>query len=385
MADTLLIDVGPLSCCGTDHVLDEMHKALSEGDGEDIWRVHESVFVRQLVEDITGRGRGALDALSSDLIAWLEKKAQGVAAVVPTPAELVAWAPEKAAKVFQYLAGKPMATWSASDYMLLVDYLVHAHFPAEFPRQVSELAVKQSAVMGRVQSVAESITEAQAFALLHHFTLAGETEQALSLAQINRAVIEYGEVHCAQNIQAFTDSVRARIKRVVLEHEKAIRLEGRQPPHSLQTKLFDQFAEFNRDWRRIALTEPGEMANQGFVSALKPGEKVKRLEQYRGACAFCRKIDGRIATVVSPDKKDKDWDNEIWPGKDNVGRSASPYKRVGGQLVKRLDAEMWKLPAGLAHPHCRGTWIRVTGPAASDEFTGWLFDFLKKKPEPATS
>lgn len=383
MDTTLLIDIGPLSCGCSDHVLEDMHKAMSEGGGEDeIWRVHESVFVRSLIEDITGRGQRALSGLSTDLLAWLEKKAMGLAPVVPTPPALLAWAPEKAAAVYQYLAGKAMATWSAADYMLLVDYLVHFHFPTEFPRQVSELAVKQAAIMGKVQAVSEQITEAQAFMLLHHFALSGETDSALSTAQINRAVIEYGEAHCTQAIQGFTDGVRARIKRVVLEHEKSVRLEGKQPPHSLQTKLFDEFGQFNRDWRRIALTEAGEMANQGFVSSLKPGEKVKRLEQYQGACAFCRKIDGRIATVVSPDKKDKDWENEIWPGKDNVGRSASPYKRVGGQLIKRLDAEMWTLPAGLAHPHCRGVWIRVTGPAASDEFTLWLDGFFKKDAAP---
>jgi hypothetical protein len=377
MSDTLLIDIGPLSCGCSDYVLDEMHKALAEGDDDDgLFRPHESVYVRQLVEQITGKGQGALNGLSSDLMSWLEQKAAGMSLPVPPPAEFFQWSPARADKVFAYLSGKAMGTWVASDYVLLVEYLIHAHFPSAFPDQVAELGVKQAAIMGKVQAVAPGLTEAQAAALLAHFS-AGFVGQALNMADINYSVIDYGLANCCAHVTGFTDSVRSKLKRTILEHEKAIRLEGKQPEHSLQTKLFDQFSEFNKDWRRLALTEPGEMANQGMIASMPEGKKMKRLEQYAGACPFCRKIDGKVVTVVDPRKKDKNWDTEIWPGKDNVGRSASPYKRVGGQLVKRTDAEMWKIPAGLAHPHCRGLWLPVSGPAGDDQFSGWLFDFLK--------
>lgn len=374
--------MGALSVRQTDIILDEMHKALAD-DG-DLWRQHESIYVRQLVEQITGRGQDALTSLSTDLMGWLEKKASGLAVAVPAPAEFFLWSPARAAKVFAYLSGKPLAGWAASDYVLLVEYLVHAHFPSEFPEQIAELGVKQAAVMGKVQAVAPMLTEAQAAALLAHFSQ-GFTGQALDMADINYAVIDYGMANCCAHVTGFTDGVRYRLKRTILEHEKSVRLEGKQPPHSLQTKLFDDFAEMNKDWRRIALTEAGEMANQGFVSSMPDGKKLKRLEQYQGACPFCRKIDGRVVTVVDAAKNDKNWDTEIWPGKDNVGRSASPYKRVGGQLVKRTDAELWKIPAGLAHPHCRGLWLPVSGPAVQDDFSGWLFDFLKQKKAEATA
>lgn len=376
-ADTLLIDIGPLSCCGTDHVMEEMHKALSEDD-DGLFRPHESIYVRELIEAITGRGAGALSGLSTDLTAWLSKRAAGLSIAVPAPAEFVAWSPFKAEAVFKYLGGKLIDTWAASDYVLLVDYLVHAYFPAEFPEQIAELGVKQAAIMGKVQAVAPELTAAQASALLAHFSQ-GMTGVALDLADINYAVIDYGLANCCDHVTGFADSTRHRLKRTILEHEKSIRLEGKQPEHSLQTKLFDQFSELNRDWRRIALTEAGEMANQGFVASMPVGQKLKRLEQYVGACPFCRKIDGRVVTIVEPDKKNKDWSSQIWVGKDNVGRSASPYKRVGGQLIKRTPDEMWALPAGLAHPHCRGIWIPVSGPAVDEEFTGWLFDVLHPK------
>jgi len=107
---------------------------------------------------------------------------------------------------------------------------------------------------------------------------------------------------------------------------------------------------------------------RGFIAGLEPGKKVKRVEQYLGACQFCQKIDGVMAMVVDLRKADKD----------NVDRSASLYKRNGGTLVKRSDDELWKLPAGLARPHCRGTWISLDGPTVDDKFTLWLDGLFKQ-------
>jgi hypothetical protein len=108
---------------------------------------------------------------------------------------------------------------------------------------------------------------------------------------------------------------------------------------------------------------------------------VKRVEQYRGACPFCRSIDGVIATVVAPDAPDKDGNTQIWVGKDNVGRSAAPRKRVGDALVPRTADEMWWLPAGLAHPHCRGRWINTIQMKEGDDpdFHKWLVATLAPK------
>jgi hypothetical protein len=145
--------------------------------------------------------------------------------------------------------------------------------------------------------------------------------------------------------------------------------------------LLDEFAVLNRDWRRIALTEAGEVANQGFIASLSPGAKVKRIEQYRGACPFCRKIDGVVMEVVPASKDDKDPDKMIWVGKNNVGRSGSPRKRVGGELVERLPEEQWWVPAGVAHPMCRGQWIKLSESRADDDpdFAEWLRNTLEKK------
>lgn len=377
-AAPLLIDIGPLSCGCSDHALEHLHKAMAGEPGDEgIWAPHDSLFVRELIEQITQEGMGRLSDLHAALLQWLEGRAAGrLMAAAP---RFVPWAPERAAQVLDYLSAKARELWTAADHMLLVDYLVHAHLPGELPDAVAQLATHQAALMGKAQAVAGAITAEAARAILARVADAAELERAMELARIDDRIIEYGAARCAETVTAFTDSVRHQLKATILDHEKRARLQGLPQDGALQTKLFDQFGAMNRDWRRIAVTEAGEMANQGFIASLEPGDKVRRVEQYQGACPFCGKIDGVIATVVSPDKEDKNWDTEIWPGKDNVGRSASPRKRVGNDLVERLPSERWKLPAGLAHPHCRGTWVRVKGAAADDEFTLWLDETFKRR------
>ena len=143
---------------------------------------------------------------------------------------------------------------------------------------------------------------------------------------------------------------------------------------ALQTKLFDNFSVQNRDWRRVALTESGEALNQGFIASLPTDQMVKRVEQYKGVCPYCAKIDGRVMRVTTADDPDKDGETDVWPGKNNVGRSASPRKRVGDLLVPRDPDELYWVPAGLAHPNCRGRYVQVITDQPGDdvEFGDWL-------------
>lgn len=375
----LLVDVGALSCGCTDYALETLSKALSEDEGRaDIWAQHDSPAVRDLIEHVTRYGTENLSALHASLLHWLEEKA---GKRTYKPLAFVPWAPGKAKKVMAYLASKDPALWDAADYLLMVDYLVYAHFPQTFPAEVTQLASQQAAIMGRTQAALGTLTMEQATAVLTRINSLTEMQDAMAAAQIDQAIIEYGEARTAQTVVAFTDAVRNRLKFVILDYEKSKRLVGKPQPEALETKLLDEFGDLNRDWRRIAVTETGEMANQGLISALKPGDKVKRLEHYQGACPFCKKIDGVVATVVAADKSNKDWATEVWPGKTNVGRSASPYKRVGGALVAREPDEMWTLPAGLVHPHCRGQWLKLGDAPQDDEFTRWLSETLKHAAE----
>jgi len=374
----LLIDIAPLCECDTDHVLEGMHKSLSEPGSDDIWRPHESAYIRELIEMATRKGGDALASLKDELLHFLHRTRFGPPS--PKPAVeggMARWSTNLQGAAKAYLEGIPTDAWGASDYVLLVDYLAQKYLPESFAMQQADWLTKRASIMGKVQAMARDITPEAAAAMLTLWQNEKAMESALRMAGLRQAVLDYAAARCADHIVSLTDTLRHNLKRTLLEYEKR-RLLGDKPDNSsLQQALLDHFGDLNRDWRRIALTEAGEMANQGFVATCKPGEKIKRIEQYANACAFCKKWDGKVLTVVSPDAKDKDCDAQVWEVKTNIGRSASPYKRVGGQLVKRDDSEMWKPSAGTFHPHCRGQWVRLGDVAKADEFSLWLDGFLE--------
>lgn len=188
--------------------------------------------------------------------------------------------------------------------------------------------------------------------------------------------MEYGRLHATENVKAFTESTRHRLRTTVLDHV-ARKMQGDPAAlhdSTLQQELLEDFATMNRDWRRIAVTEAGEIANQGLIASLEVGARVKRMEVYQGACSFCRKIDGLVMNVVSASKPDKDGWRDVWPGKTNIGRSAAKRKRVGDELIERNPEELYWPAAGVQHPHCRGQWhvVRETPSAGDPKFTAWL-------------
>ena len=172
---------------------------------------------------------------------------------------------------------------------------------------------------------------------------------------------------------------------MIIVHQEQI-LTGQKPSkNALQTQLFDEFGELNRDWRRIAVTEAGECANQGLISSLKVGAKVRRMERYKGCCPFCKKINDVVMNVVSPSNPKKNGDTDVWLGKTNIGRSASPRKRTPEGLVDRTPSERWWIPAGTVHPHCRGTWSVLPDSKPTDDkiFQEWLDKHLHQIKKPS--
>ncbi len=240
----------------------------------------------------------------------------------------------------------------------------------------------RASMMGKVQAnmtAKASLAQADLILAALPSTLVATAAQ-FTVNPMLQAVMQFSRVRCAENVRALTEDVRHRMRSTVLQHlEQSV---GGARGSSLQTKLLDEFGTLNRDWRRIAITEAGEAQTMGFIASLPFGSKVKRIEQYANACNFCKKIDGVIATVVDPASPDKDGETQIWVGKTNIGRSASPRKRVGDVLVARAPDEMWWLPAGLAHPNCRGRWVLVQDeitPGDDPAFAEWLKVTLSSK------
>jgi len=389
----LLVDLGGLSACCTDHALESLAKAISGegGDPHDIWEPHHNPFIQRIIELFTARGLTMLEHVKQGLMDWADGKLHDPAAVpVVKPAGFVQnWTAEESALVRLYLTSLPPAAFAFDDWSLVVDYLLHTYMPEAVLRTEAEWFAVRSSILGRVQAVmagkAPTVPELDPVIAAMPITVAA-AQKAFKFSRLD-AIMEYGNARCAEQVVALAASTRQRLKKAIMAHTfQKMTGDPVATRQDLQQKLFDEFATLNRDWRRIAVTEAGENANQGFLATLTPGARVRRIEQYKGACPFCKRIDGVVMKVVPADAPEKDGDKEVWPGKTNIGRSAAPRKRVGDELVERLPSEMWWVPAGTVHPHCRGGWTPMpeAGPHDDPDFQKWLDQHFHKAKESPT-
>lgn len=377
----LYFNLGGLSCDCTEEVIDVMAKALSGENGESpgIWAKHESPYVQSLIELFSSRGLLRLDKVKSDLDAWMAGK-------MHKPGETPAFRPnsDDLALVKIYLETLPESEWTINDWGLLVDYLVGKNMPDVNLAVEAEWLAVRSVFMGKVQAALNNLNVSQAEAALSAMPLTTKAAvEKFKPSDVVKNVLAYERARCADNVKAIAESTRHRLKTAIMAHEHQRMLGATPPKQALQQNLYDTFGDLNRDWRRIAMTETGDAAGNGLIASLKPGTKVRRIEQYETACPFCKKIHGRVFTVVSPDKKDKDWDTEVWVGKTNIGRSGATHKRTAEGFVKRMDSEMWKVPAGTVHPHCRGTWevLDDAKPTDDPDFAKWLNNLFASNPQ----
>lgn len=385
----LFIDIGALSEYQTDRALNTIYKAIHDhGDDDAIWNPHESVFIRRLIELFTERGLMRLDGFRDELAKWVEGERHRESERVPRPAgDALRWTEGEMALARLYLETLPPNEFVLDDWLMLVDYLCNRYLSPTQVRTEAEWLAVRSTLMGRVQASMETITEKQADKVIAALpSTVTEAETMFDWPRVERATLQYATARGAENVQKIADDARHRMRNVIIRHHEqdALRIEG-APGTSLQSDLHDQFATLNRDWRRVAVTEAGENANQGYIASLKPGTFVKRMEHYKNACPFCRKIDGMVLEVVEPNAPNKDGWKQVWVGKNNVGRSAAPRKRVGTDLIEREPHELYWPPAGLAHPNCRGRWLPTIQdrPGDSKEFGDWLRATLGKKRAPA--
>lgn len=345
---SFLVDIGGCGC--VDHALDGLNKALTDEDGRghDIWAPHENPLIRELVEQFTARGLAVHARLSEELGRWLrgEYRVSGPAPGT-APGLSNGWTAAQLDFVRIYLSTLRHPT--LDDWSLLVDYLFARYAPHGDLVDAADWLGAKAGVLGRVQSHLAGVVDATALlAALPSAT--SDLVHAFAVSDAARVVLDYGRVNTGELIVAATDRFRRAVKGEILTHQAAVMTGA--PVEPLEQRLFDRFADANRDWRRIAVTEAGEMANQGIVASLPPGSKVRRIEMYHGACAWCKKIDGRVMRVVAADDPNRDGETDVWPGKTNVGRSVSPRKFVDGELVPRTASELYWVAAGTQHPHC---------------------------------
>lgn len=374
----LFVDLIEAGEARTNDALELLCKAHGDDDTS-IWDEHPSPFVRRLVELFTQRGLMRLDGFRQELQAWLEGHRHQPGDLRPRPAgSWQRWSDDDIGLVGLYLRSLPPDDWTLDDHMMVVDYIAQRYMPDDELRTEAEWMASRAAMMGRVQANMEALTAGQADVLL----------PALPEAMANpparlRAVTEFAVNRAAEHVTRVGEETRHRMRTLVAQ-----RLErnagGDIGGPGLETELVDAFAPLNRDWRRIAVTEAGEAQAQGYVAMQVAGSRIQRVERYRNACAWCRKIDGMIFTVVDPTEPGRDGATQVWVGKTNVGRSAAPRKRVGDLLVEREPDEMWWPAAGTQHPHCRGRWVAVPDetPGEDREFSAWMHAKLKATAKP---
>ncbi len=164
-------------------------------------------------------------------------------------------------------------------------------------------------------------------------------------SQSDRRTLEFAQQHAAENIVELTNRQYRKIHDTIIEAQK-----NRLSPRELETELFEDFGEMNRDWYRIATTEIHDQANNGRLLARldkRTGREPVFMKGVSGAeaCNWCKeRIDNTVVVLLDTPPTDGSDTYEvngenyqaIWPGKSNVGR-------------KKAD---WWVSAGTQHPHC---------------------------------
>lgn len=385
----VIVDLSCLCDEHTDAALEHVFKAQGEDPpGDSIWDPHPNPYIRRIVELFTRRGLDRISGMTDELRKWVGGEHHKPVHERPTrPAgAMERWSPTEIGLTRLYLESLPPDQFALDDWLLLTDYLVQRYLPADDLRTEAEWLATRSNLMGRVQAaMAEPATEAEADHVLAALpATADEAARVFGMTPAQRAALDYGNAHCAENVVALTDTIRHRMRRLIMDYTEAQFLGDKaKAAGSLESRLLDEFGQENRDWRRIAVTEAGEALNQGMIASLPVGARVKRVEKYRGACAFCRSIDGKIMTVAAPNDPKKDGAKQIWVGKTNIGRSASPKRRLGGELVDREPHEMWWIASGVQHPNCRGAWIHLAEPTrkVDPKFSAWMDEVLGRAPK----
>jgi len=365
----LLVDFGAVPECCTNHALDELHKSLGDRPGTDtIWAPHDDPLISGHIEIVTSRGIEILSAIHASVD-------PGMLLAKATP-----WSPddEALAKIHDRLYLKRVEDYTMRDWLDWIDYSIARYLPDSVIGSEADYLAIRSVFAGGVQAAIKHPITAKVAATLMTLSPAMMTA-AVRMAQFTGrvgAVLTFAKQRAADAIVEIGEQTRRRLRAIIVNHEERRAL-GMTVSHSeLQGRFRDEFGYLNRDWRRIAVTEVVRAANEGFIASLPPGSRVRRLEQYQDACPFCQRIHGMEFDVVDPSEEDKDGWTEVWAGKNNLDRSASPRKRVGDVLVERLPSELWWPAAGVQHPHCRGRWVLAESRKAPDgvdqEFHDWL-------------
>jgi hypothetical protein len=251
-----------------DLALESIFKAQND-EPPGLWEPHQNPYIARIVDLFTTRGLRRIENVELELRRWLSGSMLKPSHERPMRPQgnMARWSAAELELTNLYLRSLPPSEFTFDDWGLLIDYLVQRYLPADDMRSESEWLAARAALMGRLEAArGPAISQAVADNALAAAAAAPAGDAVAA------AVVAYGNARCSENVVALTDSMRHRLKRAVMADAES-RLLGNRSPHTLQTKLLDEFGALNRDWRRIAVTEAGEIANQGLILSLASGSQ----------------------------------------------------------------------------------------------------------------
>ena len=166
----------------------------------------------------------------------------------------------------------------------------------------------------------------------------------LSADEKFQQMLDYSRIRTGELIQEVTARQRRNIVNEILTATEK-KLTAKQ----LEERLFDQFSEYNRDWRRIAETETGMNFNNGFLLGEAASRGVGEIIYMKGlsapdACSFClNEINNKIVVLL---------DEDPGTGDDHIVVDGKEYETLwaGKTNFQRKRKDWWVSIS--QHPHC---------------------------------
>lgn len=223
-----------------------------------------------------------------------------------------------------------------NEWAQLIDRLVSRIFPWETQEQMANAMAIQVHWLARVRARTEELA----------LSPAPDTwaEAAKGMSRQARESMEWTKTRALEGCRNLAEDARKGLASALVTSKQAG--EGSQ---ALARRCFDGFADLNRDWRRLSLTETASATFNGTLAAVDPNEEWEaEWVTAVGACPWCLRWKGMRFRVVSPNDPSKNPDTDIWVGKTNIGRAGAATKRTG---ERRSPAELWQA-CQPCHPNC---------------------------------
>lgn len=196
-----------------------------------------------------------------------------------------------------------------------------------------------------------------------------DAKQFLKTSRTEEA-LKYVKQRCAYSIQQATDATKMKTKEIIYRGLND-NLGWRDIAKMLREGIKED-GELQRYWQRVATSETTSALNNGYLATKNIGTYVIG-QGYDDACEHCKDlVIGKVYKIgarpekgyedldpTSKEYKDltKYYDNYIWVGKDNIGRSGAKNRRnEDGSTSVRLPHELYT-PTIPVHPVCRCTWV----------------------------